>query len=70
MVRASLAAAGTAALQLVLDAMGVGWCFTIFAGICLATMPVLWMENEWGMGWRLAEGQPISLEIEEEPLLV
>jgi hypothetical protein len=67
LVRCALSACGLAALQLVIDSVGPGWTFTMFAGICLGTTPLLWMENKWGMEWRLAKGGPVS--IEEELLL-
>lgn len=53
MVRCTLSAAGVAVLQIIIDSLGLGWCFTILSGTILATLPLLWMEKEWGMGWRL-----------------
>jgi len=67
-VRCSLSAAGLAVLQIILDGVGPGWCFTWFAILCLGTLPLLWMEHEWGMGWRLAKEKGGGFE-EEEPLL-
>jgi hypothetical protein len=66
-VRSSLAACGTAALQIIIDQVGVGWCFTLFGAINISTLVLLRMENEWGMQWRLAKRLPSSPE--EEPLL-
>ncbi|KAI9050386.1 hypothetical protein LZ554_005551 [Drepanopeziza brunnea f. sp. 'monogermtubi'] len=67
-VRSSLAACGTAALQIIIDQVGVGWCFTLFGAVNISTLALLRMENEWGMQWRLAKRLPVSPE--EEPLLV
>ena len=32
--------------------MGRGWCFTFIALVCIAAMPMLWVELRWGPVWR------------------
>ena len=39
-------------MQILLDNLGVGWTFTLFAGLCAATTPLLLAERRWGMQWR------------------
>ena len=53
MTRCAAAAAGVSVLQLLFDAVGPGWTFTIIAGLCYGTVPVLWLEREKGWQWRL-----------------
>lgn len=67
LVRCAFSACGLAALQLIIDAVGPGRCFTLFAGICLGTLPLVWMESKWGIEWRLAKG---NIACEEEELLL
>ncbi|KAI0103370.1 putative major facilitator superfamily transporter [Nemania sp. FL0031] len=51
--RCLIAAAGVSVLQLGLEALGSGWMFTIIAGLCFATMPMLWVVRQKGWEWRL-----------------
>lgn len=51
--RCAAAAGGVCILQLVLEAIGPGWTFTIFAILCFATVPILWLEREKGWKWQL-----------------
>ena len=53
-VRCALSASGLAVLELMITHIGVGWTFTIFAGICLATAPMILAEVQWGLRWRQA----------------
>lgn len=53
-IRCSLSAAGLAALQPVIDAVGIGWCYTAFAGICTLAIPLCIAEQRYGREWRLA----------------
>jgi hypothetical protein len=52
LVRCSLSAAGLAVLQVIIDHIGIGWCFTLFAAIAATTIPLLLAERKWGMTWR------------------
>lgn len=51
-VRCELGAAATAVIELMIAAMGTGWCFTFFALLALVFMPVLWAEAKYGIQWR------------------
>ena len=51
-VRAFLAGAGTACVQPFIDAMGVGWTFTLFGGLGMACMGFAWLECSFGQSWR------------------
>ncbi|KAI1119184.1 major facilitator superfamily transporter [Nemania sp. NC0429] len=52
-VRCSLAAAGTAVLQPIIDAVGAGWCFTIFGLLLAACGPMLLFQIRVGPKWRM-----------------
>lgn len=39
-------------LQIIIDRIGIGWCFTIFATIAAVTVPLLLIEIKWGVEWR------------------
>ncbi|KAL8798070.1 MAG: hypothetical protein Q9182_006981 [Xanthomendoza sp. 2 TL-2023] len=51
-MRCTWAGAGLALLQIIVDAMGTGWTFTLFGGVALACLIVAWLEFEFGMVWR------------------
>lgn len=54
-VRCSLSAGGLAVLQVLIDGVGVGWCFTIFTGLCLSMLLPVWTVHKYGMAWRNAK---------------
>jgi hypothetical protein len=54
LIRCLMAAGGLVALQQLIDAVGVVWCYTIFVGISLAAVPQSFLEITLGMRWRLA----------------
>ena len=54
LIRCSLSAIGLAILQIIIDGIGIGWCFTIYTFIAAMTIPLLLAESKWGMQWRLA----------------
>jgi len=47
-----MGAGGTGIIDLMLKAMGPGWCFTFIALVCMVASPMLWAELKWGPGWR------------------
>lgn len=52
LVRCELGAAATAVIQLMIAAMGTGWCFTFFALLPAVCSPILWAECRYGIQWR------------------
>lgn len=51
-VRCELGAAATAVIELMINAMGTGWCFTLFALLAVAFSPIMWVETKFGIQWR------------------
>ena len=54
LVRCSMAAAGLAVVQPLIDSVGVGWCYVIFAAMTATALPLCFLEMRSGMRWRLA----------------
>ena len=52
LVRCALGAAGVGALQAVIDGVGVGWCFTIYAVIGALSVPLFLALRRYGEVWR------------------
>ncbi|KAJ5738838.1 hypothetical protein N7493_001993 [Penicillium malachiteum] len=50
--RCLLGAGATAVIDLMLSAMGRGWCFTFIAFVMLCTSPLLWIVITYGPQWR------------------
>lgn len=51
-IRCFLAAAAMACLEPLINAVGIGFCFTIIAGITSICIPILLFERKRGWGWR------------------
>ncbi|KAN0110659.1 chloramphenicol resistance protein [Hyaloscypha variabilis] len=51
-IRGTFAAVGVSIIQILLDHIGVGWTFTLLAGLCGTASPLLWVELRRGMEWR------------------
>jgi hypothetical protein len=49
-------------LQVIIDHIGIGWCFTLFAAIAATTIPLLLAERKWGMTWRAGRDRKGSPE--------
>ncbi|TGO61701.1 hypothetical protein BCON_0025g00280 [Botryotinia convoluta] len=64
LIRCLLGAAGVAVVQLIIDALGSGVTFLIFAGITLACSPLLLLEWYHGGRWRMERAE--KLEKKEE----
>lgn len=62
--RCLCAAAGVSVLQLLFDAIGPGWTFTMISGLCYLTVPPLWLERRSGWERRLARAQAQSGQAE------
>ena len=43
-----------------IDRLGAGWTFTIFAGVGLVTVPLIVAELYWGVVWRLARSKALQ----------
>ncbi|RDL32411.1 MFS general substrate transporter [Venustampulla echinocandica] len=61
LVRCLMGAAGTGIVSIMIKHMGRGWCFTLIALVCIAAMPLLWVELKWGPVWR--EERRVRLDI-------
>ncbi|CAF9907940.1 MAG: hypothetical protein HETSPECPRED_007942 [Heterodermia speciosa] len=55
LTRCLMNAAAIAALQPMIDSVGVGWCFTIFAAIGALCVPSLLLLRSRGLAWRLGK---------------
>ncbi|KAK6439276.1 hypothetical protein LTR95_004512 [Oleoguttula sp. CCFEE 5521] len=60
LVRCLMGAGATAVVIQMIEAMGVGWCFTFVAGVVAITTPTLWVLGKWGPGWR--EGRRVRMQ--------
>ena len=54
-----VAAGGVSVLQLLFDAIGIGWTFTIIGVLCYLTIPVLWVVRQRGWAWRKEKLQSV-----------
>lgn len=50
--RCLLSAAGTSVIQYMIDAMGLGWCYTLIGLVIIAFTPLTSVVVRWGPGWR------------------
>jgi MFS family permease len=66
LVRCFLGAGGTGIANIMIDSMGRGWCFTFIALVCIATMPMLWVELKWGPRWREERRVRLDRKTEEK----
>jgi hypothetical protein len=51
-VRCLLAGGGLALVQVFIDSIGVQWTFTLFGGVCLGCLGLVWLEWRYGRFWR------------------
>lgn len=51
-VRCLLAGAFIAALEPIAQAVGLGWCFGIFAILQIFSIPAVWLLKAYGLRWR------------------
>jgi multidrug resistance protein len=52
LVRCFIGAGGTGIINIMINHMGRGWCFTFIALVCIAAMPMLLVELKLGPVWR------------------
>lgn len=50
--RCLIAAGGVAVIEVLMNAVGTGWAFTVAGGLCWMTVPMLWIVREKGWQWR------------------
>jgi hypothetical protein len=51
-VRCTFAAIGSAVEQPLINTIGVDWFFVILAALCIACLPLIFVEKRRGMAWR------------------
>lgn len=54
LVRCFLGAGGTGVIDIMINGMGRGWCFTFIAAVCIVGTLLLWIEAKYGPKWREA----------------
>ncbi|KAF7325602.1 MFS domain-containing protein [Mycena kentingensis (nom. inval.)] len=52
LVRCALAAVMTAVIELIVDAIGIGWTYVLLAGLCVVSAPLIWVVMFIGPRWR------------------
>ncbi|KAF7303670.1 MFS domain-containing protein [Mycena indigotica] len=52
LIRCALSAAMVAVIQLIIDAIDVGWTYVLLAGLCIAASPLMWVVMIIGPRWR------------------
>ena len=58
LIRCALSAGGIAGLQALIDAIGVGWCFTVYSVIGALCIPIFVLLRSHGMQWRTGSRGP------------
>lgn len=64
LVRCLLGAGGTASVQPMINALGVGVTFTIQAALCVLCSPVIYLQYRYGPGWRAKRTKASSKSID------
>jgi MFS family permease len=64
LVRCFVGAGGTGIINIMVEHMGRGWCFTFIALVCYVTMPLLLVEIKMGPKWR--EERRLRMERKEQ----
>lgn len=64
LVRCFVGAAGTGIINIMIEKMGRGWCFTFIALVCIVFSPMLLVELKWGPMWR--EERRVRMEKKKE----
>ncbi|KAH6633844.1 major facilitator superfamily domain-containing protein [Chaetomium sp. MPI-SDFR-AT-0129] len=66
LIRCAIGAAGVAAVQFIIDAIGAGPTFLMFAGVTVALSPLLYLEWVFGNQWRMARMERLEREAAEK----
>ena len=61
LVRCALAGACIAALQPMVDGIGLGWCFGILAILQVLAIPMVWQLETKGVRWRQRQASQTAL---------
>ena len=64
LVRCFMGAGGTGIINIMIESMGRGWCFTFLALVCIVAIPMLLVELKWGPIWR--EERRVRMEKDAE----
>ena len=62
--RCLMSAAGTAVVQFIINAWGLGWTYTFLGLLVVVCAPMLWVVQRWGPRWR--EERAVRVERREE----
>ncbi|KAI3327815.1 MFS general substrate transporter [Xylariaceae sp. AK1471] len=62
LVKCLLSAGAVAALKPIVDSVGVGWCFTIYGGVGLLCIPMLFLLRLNGYQWRMQMVEKESMD--------
>nr|GAT47577.1 predicted protein [Mycena chlorophos] len=52
LIRCGLSAVMVAVIQLIIDAIGVGWTYVLLSGLCIVASPLIWIVMFIGPKWR------------------
>jgi hypothetical protein len=69
-IRGTFTAVGMSIIQILLDHIGVGWTFTLLAGLCGTASPLLWVELRREMEWRKIRDKKIKDKLSLEKKIV
>lgn len=64
LIRCLVGAGGTGIINIMIDGMGRGWCFTFIAAVVAAASPILFVLLRWGPKWR--EERRLRMESKNE----
>ncbi|CAK5263777.1 unnamed protein product [Mycena citricolor] len=62
LIRCSLSAAMVAAIEPIINSMGIGWAYILLAGICAASAPLIYIVRKVGPQWRVRRRQLAHFE--------
>ena len=68
LVRCFMGAGGTGIINIMIESMGRGWCFTFLALVCIVAMPMLLVELKWGPIWREERRVRMEKDAEEKKM--
>ena len=66
LIRCLLGAGATALILPMTEALGLGWSYTLIAGIYVLLSPMLWVVIRWGPGWRRERAEKEKLKLKKK----